>query len=105
MNKMCVKAVNKLIQVDSMGSSYSAIDSAFLYVRDLSDKDAALGGITSDESYPKMSVWTIQDIEKKELLKLALRPQDLAKMCAVIVLDFDEPWEMMNSLHKWMSVL
>ena len=97
--------MNKLIQVDEMGSSFSGIDSSFLYVKDLSDKDAGLGGITQDESYPKLSIWMLQDEEKKDLLQMILRPEDLLQMSAVIVLDFEEPWEMMNSLHKWMSVL
>ncbi len=105
MNKICVKQHNKLIQVDEMGSSYSAIDSAFLYVKDLSDKDTVVGGVTSDENLPKMNVWMLQDEEKKDLLKRVLRAEDLLSMCAMIVLDFEEPWEMMNSLHKWLSVL
>lgn len=25
--------------------------------------------------------------------------------CALIVLDFDQPWEMMNALQRWMGVL
>jgi hypothetical protein len=39
------------------------------------------------------------------LLKLVLKPEDLQHTCAVIVLDFDQPWEMMNALQRWMSTL
>ena len=39
-NKHIVRATNMLINVDKMGSQYSALDSAFLYVKDLSEKDA-----------------------------------------------------------------
>ena len=88
-----------------MGSSYSALDSGFLYVKDMSDKDTALGGISSGENYPKLNLWLLHDEEKKDLLKQVLVPEDLLQMCALIVLDFEEPWEMMKSLHKWMGVL
>jgi hypothetical protein len=39
------------------------------------------------------------------LIKQVLRPSDLQYTCAVIVLDFDQPWEMMNALQKWMGTL
>ena len=39
------------------------------------------------------------------MLKLVLKPEDLQHTCAVIVLDFDQPWEMMNALQRWMSTL
>lgn len=40
-----------------MGSAYSALDSAFLYVKDLSEKDALNTIVTSDENLPKINVW------------------------------------------------
>jgi hypothetical protein len=35
-----VRATNKFITVDQMGSQYAGLESAFLYVKDLSEKDA-----------------------------------------------------------------
>jgi predicted AAA+ superfamily ATPase len=38
-NKNCVHAKNKFIDVEKMGSQFSAIDFGFLYVKDPADKD------------------------------------------------------------------
>ena len=69
MHKTCINARNKFIQVETMGSSFSSIDSAFLYVRDLSEKDT-LGTMmnVADENPSKLNVWILQDAEKAELL-------------------------------------
>jgi hypothetical protein len=40
MNKHLIKAKNKFIEVDKMGSQYAGLDNAFLYVKDLSEKDS-----------------------------------------------------------------
>lgn len=34
-----------------------------------------------------------------------LKPEDLSRFCALILVDFSEPWELMNSLQKWSSEL
>ena len=81
-----------------MGSQNAGLDSAFLYVKDLSEKDALSSIITSDENLPRMNVWILQDVEKADLLRLILRPEDLPMTSALIVLDFDCAWEMMNAL-------
>jgi hypothetical protein len=47
----------------------------------------------------------VQEPEKVELLKDVLRPQNLEYTSALIVLDFDQPWEMKNSLSRWLSIL
>lgn len=59
MNKHCVRAKNKFIEVDKMGSQYSALDFGFLYVKDLSEKDALGTQITSEDNLPKMNVWML----------------------------------------------
>lgn len=88
-NKHVVRASNKLIEVDKMGSHFAALDSEFLYVKDLTEKDALNTIVTSDESLPKLNVWMLQDIEKVDLLPLVLRAEDLEYTCAIIMLDFD----------------
>jgi len=42
-----------------MGSNYAALDSAFLYVKDLSEKDALASMVTSDDNLPRMNVWML----------------------------------------------
>jgi hypothetical protein len=88
-----------------MGSQYSALDSAFLYIKNLSEKDALTTMVTSDDNLPRMNVWYLQEQEKADLLKQVLKPEDLESTCALIVLDFDQPWEMMNALQRWMEAL
>lgn len=105
LNKHCVRAKNKFIDVDRMGSHYSAIDFQFLYVKDLSEKDAAGTQVTSEDNLPRLNVWTLQDPEKADLLKMVMKPDYLEYTSALIVLDFDQPWDLMNSLNKWMSIL
>lgn len=72
-----------------MFSGYAGLDSAFLYVKDLSEKDAINITMTAKENLPKMNIWSLRYEEKAELLPLVIRPEDLEHMCAVIMLDFD----------------
>ena len=88
-----------------MFSPYAGLDSAFLYVKDLSEKDAIGINVTSKENLPKLNIWSLWYEEKADLLSMVLRPEDIEHICAVIVLDFDQPWEMKRSLEKWMKVL
>ena len=60
-NKHFVHATNMLIEVEKMGSQYSALDSAFLYVKDLSEKDALNSIVTSEDNLPRMNVWLLQE--------------------------------------------
>jgi hypothetical protein len=61
--------------------------------------------VTSEDNLPKMNVWILQDTEKIDLLRSVLRPDHLEYMGALIVLDLDQPHEMMNSLNRWLSLL
>lgn len=88
-----------------MGSNYSGIDFGFLYVKDMTEKDAVSTIVTSDDNLPRMNIWMLQDTEKADLLKMVLNEKNLEYTAAVIVLDFDQPWEMVNSLNKWLSLL
>ena len=88
-----------------MGSQYSGIDFGFLYVKDMSERDALTTIVTSDDNLPRMNVWMLQDTEKADLLKVVMKPENLEYTSAIIVLDFDQPWEMMNALNRWMSLL
>ena len=58
-NKHCIRATNKFIEVDKMGSQYSGIDFGFLYVKDMSEKDALMMTVTADDNLPHMNVWML----------------------------------------------
>lgn len=88
-----------------MGSSYAALDSAYIYVKDLSEKDALNTIVNADENLPKINIWILSNPQKADLLPLILKPEDLVQTSAIIMLDFDKPWEMMNSITKWMDAL
>lgn len=94
-----------LIEVDKMGSQFAALDSSFLYVKDLAEKDALSSAVSSEDNLPRMNAWIVQEPEKADLIKQVLKPESLHYTCAMIVLDFDQPWEMMNALQRWMGVL
>jgi len=64
LNKNFIKATNKLKSVDDMGSPYSALDSFFLYIKDLGDKDSIGSVVTSDDNLPKFHVWMMEETEK-----------------------------------------
>ena len=58
-NKHLVRSTNKLIDVDKMFSNYAGLDFAFLYVKDLSDKDAITLQVSSDDNLPKLNTWLL----------------------------------------------
>ena len=68
MNKHCIKSKNPLIEVDKMMSHYAGLDFAFLYAKDLNEKDAINTQVTSDENLATINTWIVQDLEKVELL-------------------------------------
>ena len=71
----------------------------------MSEKDALMMTVTADDNLPRMNVWMLQDVEKADLLKAVVKPETLEYTSALIVLDFDQPWEMMNALNRLMSLL
>lgn len=98
MYKQCGKTQSKLIDVEDLGSSYPALDSAFVSVRDYSE------GETADE-LTRINIWMLQEHKKSGLLRKVLKPADLQYTVAVILLDLSEPWDLMNSLFKWIEVV
>lgn len=49
-NNKYVQGRNKVLGVDKMGSDYAALDSSFLYVKDLLDPDMRESTITTDDN-------------------------------------------------------
>ena len=60
-----------------MCSNYAGLDFAFLYAKDLSEKDALNTQVTSDDNLPKINIWIVQEAEKMDLLPIVLKPEDL----------------------------
>lgn len=91
--------------VEQMGSDYAALDFSFLYVKDLSDRDNSNNIVNADDNLPQLNIWRVQEAEKLDLLEAAIEPANLQSTAAVIVLDLDQPWELMNQLQKWFKAL
>ena len=60
--------------VEHMGSDFAALDYCFLYVKDLSDKDAASQIVQADDNAPMLNIWKLQDAEHMDLLEAAFEP-------------------------------
>jgi hypothetical protein len=88
-----------------MGSSFSSVDSAYLYVRDLSDKDVGAFMAQDEVQSSKLNIWCVKDPSRIKLLNRMLKPDDLNRLCSLVLADFSEPWELMNCLNKWSSSL
>jgi tRNA A58 N-methylase Trm61 len=52
-----------------------------------------------------MNVWAVSEDEKWDMLECVVKPEDLESTVAVIVLDFDRPWDLMASLKRWLTAL
>ena len=76
-NAKYVKAGNKKIAVDKMGSDYSALDFSFLYVKDLLENEHGVSNVTEDDNLPKLNVWSVHESERCELVEAVLEPASL----------------------------
>lgn len=51
-------------------------------------------------------IWTLEgDVGHAPLLDFALNEQNLSKSMAIVVLDFSQPWTLVESFEKWLKVL
>lgn len=58
------------------------------------------------EPVARLNVWQMEgEPELKELLKFGLNPDSIANCVVVISLDFSQPWNLIESLNKWLAVL
>lgn len=58
-NKKHVLGRNKTLPVEKMGSDFAALDFSFLYVKDLSDRDASMQAISAEDNLPQMHFWLV----------------------------------------------
>ncbi|DAZ96473.1 TPA: hypothetical protein N0F65_008340 [Lagenidium giganteum] len=65
----------------------------------------ATAGDTADDFIAKINTWTLNETKMKDLLQLALKPQDLSHMVVAVVLDLSRPWTIKSSLEQWTSAL
>jgi len=68
-NNKYVQSRNKSMGVEKMGSDYSALDSSFLYVKDLLDPDMAAMNVTSDDNLPKLNIWSVSEPDRCDLIE------------------------------------
>jgi Dynein light intermediate chain (DLIC) len=71
----------------------------------MSEPDAIHSIVTADDNLPRLNIWMLSDPEKKDLLKTILKPETLESTAALIVIDLDQPWDLKESLYKWMRFL
>ena len=51
-------------------------------------------------------IWTLEgDVGHAPLLDFALNDKNITKSLAMVVLDFSQPWTLVESLEKWLKVL
>jgi hypothetical protein len=95
-NNKHVLGNNSKLPVDKMGSDFAALDFSFLYCKDLSDKENLNAIVEPEDNASKMNILTISDSENADLLETVLKPAHLENLAAVLVLDLDQPWDLMN---------
>lgn len=54
----------------------------------------------------RIGLWTLEDEEvANELLQLALNRNNVAESIILVTLDMSKPWELVNSLTKWLRLI
>lgn len=63
------------------------------------------GGDASEDVMAHIGTWSLNDLNLKDLVKIAIKPQSLPKTVVAIVLDLSRPWTIKSSLEQWLSAL
>jgi len=58
-----------------------------------------------EDNFPHLNVWIVNDVEMGCMIPRVLKPEDLEHTFGIIVLDLEQPWDLMNQCEKWMKVL
>jgi len=59
-----------------------------------------------DDTISRMNLWQVEgEVEYSGLLNFALGKNVIGRSIAVIVLDFSQPWNLVQDLNKWLKVL
>ncbi|KAE8894996.1 hypothetical protein PF003_g21015 [Phytophthora fragariae] len=59
----------------------------------------------SEDVMAHIGTWSLNDLNLKDLIKIAVKPQTLQKTVVAIVLDLSRPWTIKSSLEQWLSAL
>lgn len=73
------------------------MDYIYLNVLNLEDQD--------DETMTNMSFFIIDDISHKDLLKSVINIDNLSKCLIVIMLNLEEPWNVLQDFNEWYNLL
>eukprot|EP01133_Synstelium_polycarpum_P013434 gene13434-15832_t len=61
---------------------------------------------TSEDPIGRTNIWTLEgETAHHDLLKFALSSQNIGQSMIVITLDFSQPWNIVDSLKKWLGIL
>jgi len=75
-----------------------ALGYSFIDIRNTNEAD--------DEPVARLNLWQMEgEPELKELLKFGLNPNSISNCVVVIALDFSQPWNLIESLNKWLAIL
>jgi len=107
MNKPFLRKLNKMQSMDDLGSDFAMFDGSYLHINDLGDEINLEGdGINlMEDNQSRINVWLISDEEMGAMIPKILKPEDLEFTFAMIMVDLDNPWDVMNQCEKWMKVL
>jgi len=73
-----------------------ALDYSFIDVKSRED----------DEIVSRLHIWQPEgDVEYKSLLKFGLNESTFSNALVIIALDFTQPWNLVDSLKRWLSIL
>eukprot|EP00923_Selenidium_pygospionis_P049392 GHVN01085054.1.p1 GENE.GHVN01085054.1~~GHVN01085054.1.p1 ORF type:complete len:572 (+),score=116.96 GHVN01085054.1:140-1855(+) len=91
-------AAPNLEQMEEYGNvdAVSALDFAFLNVRNVDDEDHS-------QTLATCNLWIVQHASHKPLLMEKLEPEFLSKMCVLIFLDMSQPWTIREDLVYWLT--
>jgi dynein light intermediate chain 1 len=59
----------------------------------------------ADDVMARLNVWHLENPDHKDLLSVAFNAQNIKNSLIVIALDGSEPWNLMSSIEKWMSLV
>lgn len=84
---------------DEIGSDYGHFEGSYLYVREMTEYGAVDSGgqnIGIEEGLmSRLNVWIINDEDMGKMIPKVLKPEDLEYTFAMIVPDFEQPWDLM----------
>ncbi|KAI9905127.1 hypothetical protein PsorP6_014174 [Peronosclerospora sorghi] len=84
-----------------------AVDALLAYkTLDLLDPRAKeIGNDASEDVMAQFAAWSLNDLNMKDLIKIAVKSTMLQKTVVAIVLDLSRPWTIKSSLEQWLSAL